>query len=293
MTARAAGAVRCLVLSALVTGGLAAPAQGAIYGGTSGNQNAFVLATQGRALTVAAIWVDAKCDNGTSLTYSGPVEFADRQPAQLQTDQNVVTGNRIRSTGRFTAKGGGSADYGENVGQVSETISGRVTRTSARGTIELTVALTNKANQQPVTTCRSGKVNWRGRSSPRRIFGGITTYGQPVVAVLRADRRAVKDLYVGWSADCQPPGTFGLSDALVNFPISRTGRWGDAFEAKFPIESGGGERTFAYVIRARIRGSRMTGSLQVTVTDRNPDGAVASTCKRGKHSFTATSTPLR
>lgn len=293
MTARSARAVRGIVLSALVAGGVAAPAGAAVYGGTSGNQNAFVLATQGRALTVAAVWVDARCDNGTTLTYSGPIEFADRQPAELQTDQNVVTGNRIRSTGRFTAKGGGRADYGDNVGHVTETISGRVTRRSARGTIELVVALTRKADQQPVTTCRSGRVNWRGRSAPRRIFGGITTFGQPVVAVLRSDRRAVKDLYVGWSADCRPPGVFGLSDALVNFPISRTGRWGDAFEAKFPIEEGGGERTFDYTIRGRIRGSRMTGSLQVAVTDRNPSGAVTSTCRRGRHRFTATSSPLR
>ena len=122
------------------------------------------------------------------------------------------------------------------------------------------------------------------------MFGGITTFGQPVVAVLRADRREVRDFFIGWSATCQPPGQFSLSDVLVNFPISRTGRWGDIFEASFPIEDGGGEREFAYAVRARIRGSRLAGTLRVTVTDRNPDGAVTATCRRGTHGFTARST---
>lgn len=63
-------------------------------------------------------------------------------------------------------------------------------------------------------------------------------------------------------------------------PLSRTGRFGDTFDGKFPIEDGGGERTFAYALRGRVRGSRLTGSLSVTATDRNPDGAVSSTCKK-------------
>ena len=281
--------VRSIAVPVLVLG-LAAPAQAAVYGGTSGANNAFVLATDGRALTAGAIWVDAKCDNGTTLTYNGPIDFAATPPAAREEDENVLSGNRIGRSGRFTATGGGTADYGENVGQVTETMTGRVTRTSARGTIEMTVALTSRATQQPVVTCRSGKVNWRGRSSRRRVFGGITSFGSPVVAVLEADGRSVKDLFIGWTADCQPPGQFGLSDALVNFRISRTGRFGDTFEGKFPIEDGGGERTFEYALRGRVRGSRLTGSFSVTVTDRNPDGAVSSTCKRGKHNLTATST---
>lgn len=269
---------------------LAAPAQGAVYGGTSAKSNAFVLATSGRTLTAGAIWVDAKCDNGTTLTYSAPVDFAARPPASPRGDDNVLSSNRIGPSGRFTAKGGGNADYGDHLGRVSETITGRVTRTSARGTLEMTVVLTSRATQQPATTCSSGKVNWRARSAPRRVFGGITSFGSPIVAVLRADRRSVKDLYVGWTADCEPPGQYGLSDALINFRISRTGRFGDTFEGRFPIEGGGGERTFEYALKGRVRGSRLTGSLAVTITDRNPDGAVVSTCKRGKHSFTATST---
>ena len=286
---RASRVVRSIALPALLLG-LAAPAQGAVYGGTSGQSNAFVLATGGRTLTAAAVWVDAKCDNGTTLTYSAPIDFAARPPAAPRGDDNVVSGNRIGPSGRFTAKGGGDADYGEHLGKVSETITGRVTRTSARGTLEMTVVLTSRATQQPVTTCSSGKVNWRARSSPRRVFGGITSVGSPIVAVLRADRTSVKDLYIGWSADCRPPGQFGLSDALINFRISRTGRFGDTFEGRFPIEGDGGERTFEYALTGRVRGSRLTGSLAVTVTDRNPDGAVVSTCRRGKHGFTATST---
>jgi hypothetical protein len=286
---RASRVVRSIALPVLFLG-LSAPAHGAVYGGTSGNNNAFVLTTGARTLTGGALWVDAKCDNGTALTYNGPIDFAARPPAAPKEDENVLSGNRIGPSGRFTAKGGSTADYGDNVGTVTETLTGRVTRTSARGTIEMTVVVTSRATQQPVATCSSGKVNWRARSAPRRIFGGITSFGSPVVAVLRADRRSVKDLYIGWTADCQPPGQFGLGDALVNFPLSRTGRFGDTFEGRFPIEDGGGERTFDYALRGRVRGSRLTGSLSVTVTDRNPDGAVTSTCKRGKHSFTATST---
>jgi hypothetical protein len=286
---RASRVARSIALPVLLLG-LAAPAQGAVYGGTSGPGNAFVLATGGRTLTAGAIWVDAKCDNGSTLTYSAPIDFAATPPAAPKADDNVLSGNRIRPSGRFTAKGGGSADYGENLGQVSETITGRVTRRSARGTIEMTVVLTSRATQQPVTTCRSGKVNWRARSSRRRVFGGITSFGSPVVAVLTASGRSLKDLYIGWTADCQPPGQFGLSDALINFRLSRTGRFGDTFEGRFPIEGGGGERTFEYALRGRVTGSRLTGSLAVTVTDRNPDGAVVSTCKRGRHGFAATST---
>lgn len=286
---RATRVLRSIALPVLFLG-LSAPAQGAIYGGTSGNGNAFVLATGGRTLTAGAVWVDAKCDNGTTLTYNGPIDFAAKPPTAPKEDENVLTGNRVGSSGRFTAKGGGTADYGENVGQVTETLTGRVTRTSARGTLEMTVVLTSRATQQPVATCSSGRLHWRARSSRRRVFGGITSFGSPVVAVLKADGRTIKDLNIGWTADCQPPGQFGLSDALVNFRISRTGRFGDTFEGKFPIEGGGGERTFAYALKGRVRGSRLTGTLSVTVTDRNPDGSVTSTCKRGKHSFTATST---
>ena len=279
-----------IALPVVVLGVTAAPADAAVYGGTSGSSNAFVLVTEGRSLTATAVWIDAKCGDGSTLSYQGPIDFTAGTPSGQREGEIVLGGSRIGSSGRFNAKGGGPADYGANTAQLSVTMTGRVTRRSAGGTMELTAALTDKATQQPSTTCSSGKINWRARSSPRRIFGGITSQGSPIVAILRSDRRAVKDLYIGWTANCQPPGQFGLSDALINFRLSRTGRFGDTFDAKFPIEGGGGERTYEYELRGRVRGSRVTGSLAVTVTDRNPDGAVTSTCRRGKHSFTATST---
>ena len=48
----------------------------AVYGGTSGNQQRVRAGHRGRTLTAGAVWVDAKCDNGTTLTYNGPIDFA-------------------------------------------------------------------------------------------------------------------------------------------------------------------------------------------------------------------------
>ena len=122
------------------------------------------------------------------------------------------------------------------------------------------------------------------------MFGGLTSFGHPVVLELRADRRAVRTLRIGWQADCQPPDTFGISDELVRFGIARgTGRWGDTFTGRFPIEGGAGERTFEYDLSGRIGGFTATGALGVKVTDRNPAGAVTSTCTRSRHRYVATS----
>ena len=270
---------------------VAQPAQAGatIYGGRSAGRDAFVLRRRGRTLDIVGVWVSGTCDNGDALTYSAPISFATQQPSALPEGANVASGNRLSRSGRFSATGAGTADYGTNVGQVTETITGRVGRRSASGTIDLTVVLVDRATQQPFTTCRTGVKRWRARSSPRRVFGGLTSFGHPVVLELRADRRRVRTVLIGWQADCEPPDTFGVPDELVNFPISRTGRWGDKFTGRFQIEGGAGERTFEYDLSGRIRGSTATGALAVKVTDRNPAGAVTSTCTRSRHRYVATS----
>lgn len=259
-----------------------------VLAGRVGENNAFVLRLGGRGsrtLTDTIFWVDATCDNGSRLTFSGPATFSPQAPSLVAEGDNVLAGNRLGRDGRFSVTGRGTADYGENVGNLSETMTGRVRGRRASGTIELTVTLVSRATQQPVTTCRSGRQRWSATSSPGRVFGGLTDRGDPVVVQLRSNRRSVRSLRIGWTADCEPPSTFGLSDVLVDFRLSRTRRFGGKFDGKFPIEGGGGERTFAYDLAGRVRSRGVTGTLGVTVTDRDPAGAVTSTCRTPRVRF--------
>ena len=111
-----ADAVRAIVLSALVRGSRSRCAGAArLRRHVRRSQNAFVLATQGPALTVAAIWVDARCDNGDDAD----LQRADRvrRPPARRSCRPTRTSPPATASGRpggFTATGGGPADYGEN-----------------------------------------------------------------------------------------------------------------------------------------------------------------------------------
>lgn len=278
----AATAAAALLLTAAPTPAGAQSAPATVYGGSTSQGAAFVLratTARRRSLRDAVIWIDAQCADGTDLFYAAPLPLGNTRP---------------RAGRRFTVRRTATADYGTLSGAVTARLTGTAGATAARGTLDVTVALRDRASRRPTTTCRTRRLTWRATSAPRRVFGGATSDGRPVVVELRADRRRVRTLRIGWTASCQPPAEFGISDTLSNLSLSPAGRFGNVFSSRFPIPGiAGAQREFAYDLSGRVRAAQATGTLSVTVTDRDEAQTVRSTCRAQGVRFTAASSPRR
>ena len=271
--------IRCAAAAA-VAGSLiaAAPAAAAsekVYGGHTTTQIApFALrvGTDGRTLTGLLIQVDFDCDAGYRASWSGAASFRSFTPGSVQLEQNVFNPARTASDGTFSSTGEAAGRYGKDaVGTITETIGGKVGRDTATGTYSATLVLRNPATGATDATCQSGTVRWKARSAPQRVYAGQTEAGQPLVIERTRDGRRAKILWVAWSAPCPSGGAYEIGEGLTNFPIARSGRFGDRWT----------DEARRYTVRGRIRGSRASGVFGVDVTrvDVSGDGASVELCR--------------
>jgi hypothetical protein len=66
-------------------------------------------------------------------------------------------------------------------------------------------------------------------------------------------------------------------DALDDFPLSHSGRFGDTFTQRYPTNDGG-ENRFDYRIAGKVGRTSASGTFHVVMTATDQDGAVTATC---------------
>jgi len=104
-------------------------------------------------------------------------------------------------------------------GAVTERLRGSVRNGRGRGTLPVTIVVTENATGAK-RTCRSGKLRWTAVSSPGTIFAGTTSDGRPIVLQRSRDGRQVDALWVSFYAACQEVGGgFAIGEELIDFPL--------------------------------------------------------------------------
>jgi hypothetical protein len=168
-------------------------------------------------------------------------------------------------------------------GAVTERLRGSVRNGRGRGTLSVTIVVTENATGAK-RTCRSGKLRWTAVSSPGTIFAGTTSDGRPIVLQRSRDGRQVDALWVSFYAACQEAGGgFAIAEELLDFPL-RSGVFGDqwTYEPDKTISA-------LYSLRGRVGAARASGTLRVVVTTKDETGAVTDTCDTTELSWSARS----
>jgi hypothetical protein len=251
-------AAASLALTAAAPAAAAAPAT--IYGGTLPDDAPFALrfAKDGRTLKSLLAHVRTTCDDGQRRTLSGQDAFASG-PA-IEKGDAVFPRTRLSARGTLRADGTGTADFEDGTGAVTERLRGSVRNGRGRGTLSVTIVVTDNATGAK-RTCRSGKLRWTAVSSPGAIFAGTTSDGRPIVLQRSRDGRQVDALWVSFYAACQEAGGgFAIGEELLDFPL-RSGVFGDqwTYEPDKTISA-------LYSLRGRVGTARASGTLRVLVT---------------------------
>jgi len=249
-----------------------------IYGGSTSDDAPFGLqvSKDHSHLVRLLIHAQASCPSGSAAVVSEAVPFAAKLPKFSQA--NVIIGNRLSASGKFSFRGTATEDYGARTGLIAEVVTGRIRAAAAKGTFDLTVQIIDTASGQPVETCRSDTLHWTARAAKGRIFIGLTASRRPVVLALTPDRLQVADIWFGWTAPCLPQGTLIVGDHLSRFAISRGGRFGEAFDAGPYRNSDGSSASFHYEVRGAVSRTSASGTFTATMTQTDAAGMTAATC---------------
>jgi hypothetical protein len=278
MTARSIPAIALVAL-----GATAGPAQAAgfVYGGTTHDGDAIVITAPKGAqkLTGAVVAWHATCDDQSTfsdaerLTPVKPVVGTPLGPGDLLATRNAK--------GRFR----GSEAFGEqndtNTAMISMTITGRLGRTVASGTLSATVKITDNTTGAAVGSCQTGTLKWAAVHAPRTVYGGSTARNAPVVVHVAPNPRRVHDIMIGWDTQSCSDGSYHVyPDGFQNFPLSRTGAFGNPFTYTATFDDGT-KRAFSYDLRGRVTKTSARGTLHVTTADTDATGAPGATCDSG------------
>ena len=280
ITTRAAGIVLAAAAAAA-----AAPspafAAGAGYGGSTSTGAAIVINAdkQARTLRSAVVSWTAACDDGRRFPVAAPLKAVAAEPGFQPGFREIATSRNGK--GRFAGTQLGGMDMGDLAAALSARYAGKLSAKRASGTLDATITVIDKASQNTVTTCRTGSVRWSATRSPGRVFGGSTSQDNPIVVRLDAKRRKVANLLFGWdSSTCKPDDVFlSVNEQFGGFPLGG-GRFGDAFD-QFYAPDGGGEGKASYDITGRVAAKRASGSLRVTLAEKDPAGATTVACDSG------------
>ena len=180
--------IRCATAAAVACSRItAAPAAGAsekVYGGHTTTQSApfgLRVGADGRTLTGLLIQVDFDCDAGYGASWSGAASFRSFTPGSVQLEDNLFNPTRTASDGTFSSTGEAAGRYGEDdVGTITETISGKLRRDTAVGTYSATLVLRNAATGATNATCQSARATGArprscGSAGPRRARAAART----------------------------------------------------------------------------------------------------------------------
>jgi hypothetical protein len=241
---------------------------GMTYGGSSSQEDPIVLRLSRDHARVAMVAVDweASCTSGLILASA-----------------NVVIGSatapRLDKLGRFRGMVAPPPEpFGSNqVEATSETFAGRVTLAKASGTFRAQVTITSAQTGAKLDFCDTGTLRWTMPPHQERIYGGLTTQGEPVVVQTDAKRNRLSLIRIGWFAPCDDGAVADVGDVFTDFPLSRSGEFGDAFPGAFGPASGTHGK-LQYEIYGKLGASHALGTFQVTDTVFDGTGGTLRTC---------------
>jgi hypothetical protein len=183
--------------------------------------------------------------------------------------------------GRFTGVEALGKQNDTMTAMASVTVTGRLGRTTASGTLSATVKITDNATGAAAGACQTGTLRWSAARAPGTVYGGSTTRGAPVVVHVLPKQRRVHDVLMDWDTQSCTDGSYSeYPDVFVGFPMSRTGAFGNPFSytARY---SDGTKRAFSYDLRGRVTKTSAHGTLHVTTADTDAAGAPGATCDSG------------
>lgn len=188
--------------------------------------------------------------------------------------------------GRFTGTYTRPIEMGADRMVLTMTISGRLTRDAASGTLSAESVLASSApvaspapaGVQVLERCRTGTLRWATVHRPGVVFGGRTAQGEPFVAQVSTSRRRVDELHIGWHAECLPGGGVDFPETFERFTLTSTGRFSDTFTQRYENSSGSGDNVYDYAISGRMGRRAASGTFSAKVT--YPDGTVCGTASQ-------------
>ncbi len=260
----------------------AGPAQGAdaIYGGAAKGGAPIVVKADATLQTLQSIvlsWA-APCSDGRyygtggELTPAEPVAGFSPGPRELLVERNAK--------GKFSGTQLYASDLGTAVAAIQVQVSGKLTPKRSSGTLSAIAKIADKATSAEVTSCQTGTLKWDAARNPGIVYGGATSQGEPIVLRLAADRTRVSDVITTWEAPCGEAGSWRAPDHFVNFPVKRTGRFGNPFADDATVADGT-KRHWDYSIAGVLKKNNAKGTLQVKVTETDAAGT-APNCDSGK-----------
>jgi hypothetical protein len=191
------------------------------------------------------------------------------------------------ANGRFRGTQVAVADLGAALAVIEVKVDGKLAQTRASGTLSAVVKISDKASGAAVTSCQTGSQRWSAARAPGIVYGGATSQGEPFVVRLDARRTRVNDVRTTWRAPCSPSGGFfRVPEHFVNFPLKRTGGFGNPMTGEFPIDAGG-KRRYDYTFAGRVSRRSAKGTLRVKVAETDAAGAPVDSCDTGGLSWKA------
>jgi hypothetical protein len=255
-----------------------AAASAAVYGGaaTGGDPIAITVAKSGKLKKIGVVWT-AQCESGQRYTYGGILVSAAKRPSVLLPGADVLLGGikkhklKARSVGALVFANGSS-------GQVTQQISGKLTRTYAAGSWRARIDMLDPEGQI-VDVCTTGLFRWSARRGPT-VYGGSTTQGEPVVVEVSPDRTRVSYFGFGWDGDCGD-GSINFSQALGSFPLTEGGAFGDRWTDGYSFRDGSGKASYDLAFAGTLRKGRGGGTISADYTETDTAGATTFSCRSG------------
>ena len=225
----------------------AAPAVAApvpIYGGHTSQDAPIALRTSadGRTLTQLLVHVDMKCDDGTHASWSGAATFAAfKPPDDLGRGRTSSRRPGWRRSGKLPRhrRGDGVLRRRRDRHDQGDAPRQRPPRRRARH------VLGDARNRRRADRAEDRVVPQRhaalgGTERARaRLRGADVRRSADRGAALARRAHASTPSGSSWGAACQSGSFFDVGEQFVRFPVSRSGRFGNAFDQPFTLDGGG------------------------------------------------------
>jgi hypothetical protein len=153
----------------------------------------------------------------------------------------------------------------------------------------LTSTLVVGAPLMAVATVQPSDARTTAAAKVGNTYGGMTSQGHPVVVDLTSDRRKLVRALLAIEMPCTSGGTAFLTDEYNALRVSKKGKFGTAFGPVTVRNDDGTTTDVQGRISGKLNASRtkITGTWQLSGTDRDAAGAVLDTCDSGSVSWRA------
>jgi hypothetical protein len=260
----------------------------AVYGGQASSGEPIVLKADAKAKKLRSIIISwrAACGDGSSFSRGDALRPVAPDPGFSPGPTELLVSRNAKGTFKGTQRGTlGSATV---LATVEVSVDGKLKPARASGTLAATVKVVDRATGADIAACNTGRVRWSASHKPGIIYGGSTSQGEPLVIRLTANRKGVSDVITTWHAPCATSGgSYRVPYNFSNFPVSSTGRFGDAFTEDVPMDAGGNLHA-EFALAGRISRASAKGTLQVKLSETDAAGVATDNCDSGGMTWKAT-----